>query len=169
MTSTGILEHPISLASASDAKSQVERLGSLETLLRLVYGHLPYSLKDPDIFEDPEASPKRSLWRYFDSHAQEWRAELEREQKSALRMFLSNACRQAPSVKLLMADFRGEVVDLLFVVDGELYEGETQALSIMPRVRRSFPNYLFDVMVVPLSAYESINKWGTEPEFIYRR
>ncbi|MFQ5880088.1 MAG: hypothetical protein ACE5IZ_07955 [Dehalococcoidia bacterium] len=157
MQSTEVFESSvISLASSSDARHlhlAIEK--HVESLADLLYERLAYS--------------KDELRRYFDSHVEQWRAEFEREQKSALRTFLSNACRQVPLVKFVLSDFRGETVDLLFVVEGDLYEGETQALSIMPRVRRSFPNYYFDVMILPLSAHQSIHKWGTEPEPIYRR
>ncbi len=57
---------------------------------------------------------------------------------------------------------------MLFVVEGDLYEGETQALSIMPRLRRSFPNYYFDVMVIPAAVQKAIQTWGGRPETIYQ-
>ena len=155
MQSTEVREsYSESLASSSDASDLFiqERVPGLVHLLRQI---------------GPFDNEKLRL--YLESHAAQWSAQLREEQKSALRTFLSNACRRAPLVEKVLADFLGDTVDLVFVVRGDLYEGETQALSIMPRLRRSFPSYYFDVMVVPTSVEESVAAWRAERETLYAR
>ena len=98
-----------------------------------------------------------------------WRSELEQQQRASLGVLVADLAADTRLIKKTLADYREDTIDLLFVVEGDLYEGETQALSLMPRIRESFPTKDFDLMVLPASAFTQDFKWGTHGEVVYER
>lgn len=89
--------------------------------------------------------------------------------KPALSAFVQ---REAATLECLLAvhmDCREDAVDLLFVVSGDLFEGERTVLPLMRRLRDNFPDVPFDVMVMPASRYNANFKWGIGSTLLFER
>lgn len=97
------------------------------------------------------------------------RSELEQEERARLRFFVGELAADARLVTRILVDYSEDTIDLLFVVQGDLYAGETDALSLMRRIRRNFPSREFDLMVLPASAFSPDFKWGSNREVVFER
>lgn len=98
-----------------------------------------------------------------------WRSELEHQERASLGSFVAALAADTRLITKVLADYSEDTVDLLFVVEGDLYEGETEALSLMRRIRRNFPSREFDLMVLPASAFSRDFKWGSNGEVVFER
>ena len=86
-----------------------------------------------------------------------------------LRSFLAAQAPAWPQIGTVVADYRESVIDLLFVVDGDLYQGETAALNVLRSVQDAMPTTEFDVMIMPRDAYSEGLTWGETDDPVYKR
>jgi len=92
----------------------------------------------------------------------------ERLQRAVQRFIVREATRM-DCVVAVKADLRQDALDILFVVNGDLFEGERAVLPLMRRLRENFPDVPFDVMVLPVSRYGQGFTWGQGPITIFER
>ncbi len=109
--------------------------------------------------------------KYLLSRLQDSRAVLEHEQRTLIGTFLKRACVDAPAIRTVLVGWDDDTIDVVFVVLGDLYDGETRALSVMHQLRLAFPNHYFDVMIIPGSAADqaSIASWHMDRELVFQR
>jgi len=86
-----------------------------------------------------------------------------------LRSYIEGEAANHGCISLVEAKWEDGELDLLFVVDGDLYEGESAALPIVHRLQNIFPSIAFDVMILPASSYGPHFRWGVASEVLYRR
>jgi hypothetical protein len=112
----------------------------------------------------------------FDPIADAWRdlspqpvLSLARTQAYDLRSYIKREAANDDCISVVVADWEEDGVDLLFVVEGDLYDGESAVLPIMHRLRSIFRSVAFDLLVLPASAYDAQFRWGVASEVFYRR
>jgi hypothetical protein len=86
-----------------------------------------------------------------------------------VRSFLWREAARHDCISVVVGDWEDDGVDLLFVVEGDLYDGESAVLPIVHGLMSAFPNVAIDLMVLPASAYHAPSAWGTTPEVLYQR
>lgn len=82
---------------------------------------------------------------------------------------VAKEAQQHPSILVVEASERTDAIDLLFVVRGDLWQGEDAAFSILGDLYARFPDRKFDFMVLPEERYGSDFKWGESSQLIYRQ
>ena len=87
----------------------------------------------------------------------------------AIESFLAREAAKLECVLTIEADARQDAFDVLFVVEGDLFDGERTVLPLMRRLRENFPNTPFDVMVLPASRYSESFRWGQAPRTAFQR
>jgi len=102
-------------------------------------------------------------------YAAQLRAWIDEQQRAEVRSFLSRQTARHDCISVVVGDWEEDTVDLLFVVEGDLYDGESAVLPIMRRLRSAFPSVAFDVMVLPERIYTPQFPWGDTSEVLYRR
>lgn len=90
-------------------------------------------------------------------------------EKLALAEFVQHEAARVECLLAVHMDCREDAVDLLFVVSGDLFEGERTVLPLMRRLRDKFPDVLFDVMVMPASRYNASFTWGISSTLLFER
>ena len=93
----------------------------------------------------------------------------EEQQRAEVKSLLSRESASQGSIVAVLGDWQDGEIDLVFVVEGDLYDGESAALPIMRRLRAGFPSIAFDVMILPASSRGPHFRWGIAPEVLYRR
>lgn len=89
--------------------------------------------------------------------------------KAKLKPLVAGRAAAAPCILTVLADYRPDAIDLLFVVEGDLYDGESAALPIFRDLLSAFPQLAFDGMVLPASRFTKEFRWGEAPEVLYSR
>jgi hypothetical protein len=102
-------------------------------------------------------------------YAAQLRAWIDEQQHAEVRSFLWREAARHDCVSVVVGDWEDDGVDLLFVVEGDLYDGESAVLPIMRRLRSAFPSIAFDVMILPERIYTPQFPWGDASEVLYRR
>lgn len=92
----------------------------------------------------------------------------EERQQRAVQRFIAREAAKLNCVVAVKADYRQDALDVLFVVDGDLFEGERTVLPLMRRLRDTFPDIPFDVMVLPAYRYGKGFTWGQKPVTLFR-
>lgn len=87
----------------------------------------------------------------------------------AIESLLAREAAKLECVLTIKADARQDELDILFVVEGDLFDGERAVLPLMRRLRDNFSNVPFDVMVLPASRYSEKFRWGETPRTIFQR
>ena len=100
----------------------------------------------------------------FDSIAGAWR-----DISPDLGSYIEGEAANHGCISLVEGKWEDGELDLLFVVDGDLYEGESAALPIVHRLQSIFPSIAFDVMILPASSHGPQFRWGVASEVFYRR
>ncbi len=67
-----------------------------------------------------------------------------------IHKFITRESAGSNCIVAVKSDSLDNVLDLLFVVRGDLFEGERAVMAFMRRLRDRFPDMLFDVMVLLL-------------------
>ncbi|MCJ7509712.1 MAG: hypothetical protein MUP14_02325 [Dehalococcoidia bacterium] len=86
-----------------------------------------------------------------------------------LRSYIQGEAANHGCICLVEGKWEDGEIDLLFVVEGDLYDGESAVLPIVHRLQCTFPSIAFDVMVLPASSHDPHSRWGTASEVFYRR
>jgi len=86
-----------------------------------------------------------------------------------LRSYIKAEAANHGCICLVEGKWEDGELDLLFVVDGDLYEGESAVLPVVHRLQCTFPSIAFDVMILPASSHGPHFRWGTPSEVFYRR
>jgi hypothetical protein len=97
------------------------------------------------------------------------RGLLARTQPYDLRSYIEREAANHGCICLVEGKWEDGEMDLLFVVDGDLYEGESAVLPVVHRLQSIFPSIAFDVMVLPVSSHGPHFRWGMASEVLYRR
>jgi|SRR3990172_8796915 len=93
----------------------------------------------------------------------------EQKQRADLRSYVAREAAKRPCISTVVAEYRSDAIDLLFVVEGDLYDGETVVLRLERDLRHNFPDLSFDLMVLPASRYGPDFRWGSNSEVLFRR
>lgn len=91
------------------------------------------------------------------------------ESMEAVRGFVAQEAAGSPAILWVLMDRSRDIVDLLFVVEGDLYEGESAVLPIMTRLRQRFPTRAFDELVLPASHYNERPSRESSLEILFHR
>jgi len=94
---------------------------------------------------------------------------LARVEAYDLRSYIEGESANHGCISVVEAKWEDGELDLLFVVEGDLYEGESAVLPIVHRLQSIFPSIAFDVMILPASSYGPHFGWGATSEVLYRR
>lgn len=143
--------------------------GLLAAWVRLREPILPY------VFLDSESGGIRELSDFVASqlggqaYVAEWQRWLRQQEQGELRSYISREAAKHECISLVASDWEEDGADLLFVVDGDLYDGESAVLPIVHGLTSAFPNVALDLMILPASAYDAEFRWGTASEVLYRR
>jgi hypothetical protein len=86
-----------------------------------------------------------------------------------LRSYIEREAANDGCICVVEAKWEDGELDLLFVVEGDLYDGESAALPIVHRLQSIFPSIAFDVMILPASSHDPHFRWGVASEVLYRR
>ena len=91
--------------------------------------------------------------------------------KTVLRVdkLVAKEAQQHPSILVVEASERADAIDLLFVVRGDLWQGEDAAFSILSDLYPRFPDLKFDFMVLPEERYGAGFNWGESSRAIYKQ
>ncbi len=89
--------------------------------------------------------------------------------ESTIRRLVGREAAKCGCVKAVMVDRREDALDVLFVVDGDLFAGERAVLPLMRRLREELPDTAFDVMVMPSSRLSQGFRWGRAPRTLFER
>jgi|GEM_PF-2463180 len=100
----------------------------------------------------------------FDTVAGAWR-----DVSPDLRSYIKREAANHGCICVVEAKWEDGELDLLFVVEGDLYDGESAALPIVHRLQSIFPSIAFDVMILPASSHGPHFRWGVASEVLYRR
>jgi len=97
------------------------------------------------------------------------RGLLARTEAYDLRSFIERESANHGCISVVQGKWEDGELDLLFVVEGDLYDCESAVLPIVHRLQSIFPSIAFDVMILPASSYGPQLPWGTACEVFYRR
>lgn len=97
---------------------------------------------------------------------QHWQRKSQRE---ALQRFIPREAEKLGCILVVQADYREDAIDLLFVVEGDLYDGESAVLPILSRLYDNFPDIPLDFMVLPAARYNPEFRWGVSSEVLFTR
>jgi len=90
-------------------------------------------------------------------------------QYNAVQHLIVQEAAKMECVLAIRADDRQDALDILFVVEGDLFQGERKVLPLMRRLRDNFPDIPFDVMVLPASRYTKGFRWGQATKTLFER
>ena len=93
----------------------------------------------------------------------------DRSQIAQVRRFISQQAPRYQPIVAVEAQCRASVIDLLFVVEGDLYDGETAVLPLMRALRQEFPDVAFDVMVLPSPRGGQVRHPGAVTHVLFSR
>ena len=86
-----------------------------------------------------------------------------------LRSYIEREASNHGCISLVEGKWEDGELDLLFVVDGDLYDCESTVLPIVHRLQSIFRSIAFDVMILPASSHDPHFRWGAASEAFYRR
>ena len=82
---------------------------------------------------------------------------------------VAKEAQQHPSIMAVEASERTAAIDLLFVVRGDLWQGEDAAFSMLSDLYARLPDRKFDFMALPQARYATGFKWGESSRSIYQQ
>jgi hypothetical protein len=86
-----------------------------------------------------------------------------------LRSYIEREAANHGCISIVEGKWEDGELDLLFVVEGDLYDCESAVLPIVHRLQSIFPSIAFDVMILPAPSYDPQFRWGVASEVFYRR
>jgi hypothetical protein len=86
-----------------------------------------------------------------------------------LRSYIEREASNHGCISLVEGKWEDGELDLLFVVDGDLYDCESAVLPIVHRLQSIFRSIAFDVMILPASSHGPEFGWGGASEVFYHQ
>lgn len=130
---------------------------------------LPYVLMHPESGNVVDVGEFLAAQLRAPAFVARWQRWLRQQEQVELRSYISREAAKQECISVVVGDWQEDGADLLFVVEGDLYDGESAVLPIAHALTTTFPNVALDLMVLPAFLYDAEFRWGTASEVLYRR